>query len=148
METQGACLVKWQGVKYTFTPAGAASYVDREVLQSVGQHEAHLHSDQTNDIEKGSFWILFTDFKKPFYPRWLWFLCCFRTDSHHTDKHLSYMIMQKQFCHFMLLNVTYIFLIRFFFQFLYLLWCIANYHLCPSKGYIYWCMLDYNPSWL
>lgn len=68
METQGACLAKWQGVKYTLTPAEAASYVDREVLQSVGQHEAHLHSDQTNDIEKGCFRILFTDFKKPFFP--------------------------------------------------------------------------------
>lgn len=51
-----------------FTPAGSASYVDREVLQSVGQHEAHLHSDQTNDIEKGCFRILFTDFRKPFSP--------------------------------------------------------------------------------
>lgn len=68
METQGACLAKWQGVKYTFTPARAASYLDREVLQSVGQHEAHLHSDQTNDIEKGCFRVLFTDFKKAFSP--------------------------------------------------------------------------------
>lgn len=68
METQGAWLAKWQGVKYTFTPARAASYVDREVLQSVGQDEAHLHSDQTNDIEKGCFRILFTDFKKAFFP--------------------------------------------------------------------------------
>lgn len=67
METQGACLAKWQGVKYTFTPTGAASYVDREVLQSVGQHEAHLFSDQTNDREKGCFRILFTDFKKDFF---------------------------------------------------------------------------------
>lgn len=103
-----------------FTPAGSASYVDREVLQSVGQHEAHLHSDQTNDIEKGCFRILFTDFRKPFPPRWLWFLCCFRTDSLLTNKHLCYIIMQKQFCHLMLLNLTYMFLILFFFQCLYL----------------------------
>lgn len=84
METQGACLAKWQGVKYTLTPAEAASYIDREVLQSVGQHEAHLHSDQTNDIEKGCFRILFTDFKKPFFlPRWVCFLCYFRTPLLH-----------------------------------------------------------------
>ena len=45
--------------------------------------------------------------------------------------------------------LTYMFFILFFqFFFFQLKLCITNCYLYPSKGYIYWYMLNYKPSWL
>lgn len=146
METQSACLAKWQGVKYTFTPARAASYVDREVLQSVGRHEAHLHSDKTNDIEKGCFGISFTDFKMPFISIGFGF-CVVSTQTIITMINSSVILKCT--------NSSVPTCLCFVFQFLYFQFCVhainidnvkSHRDLCPSKGWIYCCMLDYNPA--